>query len=164
MGTRWTSRCWTCRQRTRPSSSSGSRTMSKQPSAIFHLRWKYFKIELQSRPNYFQGLTMSGTFIGNSTSIQVLFPIMESFSSQLCRSTDRKICKGSNPDELLLRAWFAECQIRLAWCSGEKRSCTGKYHHMKQMFTAHQKHWNQGTQVRGWTRWSSLRRSPTWTT
>ena len=48
LGTRWTSRCSTCRQRTQPSSSSGSRTMSKQPSATFHLRWKYFKINTKS--------------------------------------------------------------------------------------------------------------------
>ena len=38
---------------------------------------------------------MSGTFIGNSTSIQVLFPNMENLKSQLCRSTDRKMRKGS---------------------------------------------------------------------
>ena len=45
--TRWTSRCWTCRQRTRPSSSSGSPTMSKLPSVTSRPRWKCSDLDLE---------------------------------------------------------------------------------------------------------------------
>ena len=43
--TRLTSRCWTCRQRTLPSSSSGFPTMSKLPSVTSHLRWKCLDLD-----------------------------------------------------------------------------------------------------------------------